>query len=144
MPFTRDLFLKHRPWLYHFTTADNVGLLRRHGAMFSAAEWVTRANDYRMQVVAPDNFLGQPRLNPRTLEIERGSCVTLNDQLPLRHEIHRVMHHISTRFPERMSDSLAEHVAIASALLSGDGPTASEKMTAHLRNGLQSVYHRAP
>ena len=57
---------------------------------------------------------------------------------------HRVMHHISTRFPRRMGEAFSEHEAIVSALLSGDGPAASERMTTHLRNGLQSVYRRHP
>ncbi len=62
----------------------------------------------------------------------------------IRDKIHRVMHHISTRFPGRMDGAVTEHEAIASALLSGDGPAAADRMTTHLRNGLQSVYHRAP
>jgi DNA-binding GntR family transcriptional regulator len=62
----------------------------------------------------------------------------------IRDKIHRVMHHISTRFPKRMHGALSEHEAIASALFSGDGALASERMATHLRNGLQSVYHRSP
>jgi DNA-binding GntR family transcriptional regulator len=62
----------------------------------------------------------------------------------IRDKIHRVMHHISTRYPGRMNGALSEHEAIAAAVLSGDGPAASERMATHLRNGLQSVYHRAP
>lgn len=57
-------------------------------------------------------------------------------------KIHRVMHHISTRFPDRMNSAFSEHEAIASALLEGDGPGASQRMATHLRNGLQSIYHR--
>jgi DNA-binding GntR family transcriptional regulator len=60
----------------------------------------------------------------------------------IRDKLHRVMHHISTRFPERMSGALREHEAIAAAILSGDGRIASEQMSMHLRNGLQSVYQR--
>jgi GntR family transcriptional regulator, rspAB operon transcriptional repressor len=70
-------------------------------------------------------------------EILRALCL-------IRDKIYRVMHHISTRFPERMKGSLAEHEAIASALLSGNGPAAAERMTDHLRNGLQSVFSRPP
>ena len=60
----------------------------------------------------------------------------------IRDKIHRVMDHISSRFPPRMSQSLDEHRVIAAALFEGDGPTASERMASHLRNGLQSIYHR--
>jgi DNA-binding GntR family transcriptional regulator len=60
----------------------------------------------------------------------------------IRDKLHRVMHHISTRFPERMSGALAEHEAIAASLVSGDGKAASERMSIHLQNGLRSVYHR--
>ena len=62
----------------------------------------------------------------------------------IRDKLHRVMHHISTRFPGRMSGALTEHEAIAVSLISGDGQVASEKMSTHLRNGLRSVYHRDP
>ncbi len=62
----------------------------------------------------------------------------------IRDKIHRVMHHISTRFPVRMNGALSEHEAIVAALLAGDGPAAADRMTSHLRNGLQSVYDRAP
>jgi DNA-binding GntR family transcriptional regulator len=62
----------------------------------------------------------------------------------IRDKIRGVIRHISTRIPERMKVSLAEHEAIASALLEGDGPAATERMATHLRNGLQSVYHRLP
>ena len=60
----------------------------------------------------------------------------------IRDKIHRVMDHISSRFPPRMSQSLDEHRVIAAALFEGDGPTASQRMASHLRNGLQSIYHR--
>ena len=55
-----------------------------------------------------------------------------------------MIHHLSTRLPRRMADSLAEHEAIASALLSGDGPAAKERIATHLRNGLRSLYQRDP
>jgi DNA-binding GntR family transcriptional regulator len=60
----------------------------------------------------------------------------------IRDKIHGVIHQISTRFPERVQVSLAEHEGIVSALLSGDGPAASERIITHLRNGFQSLYHR--
>jgi DNA-binding GntR family transcriptional regulator len=62
----------------------------------------------------------------------------------IRDKLHRVMHHISTRFPGRMSGALIEHEAIVSALVSGDGRAASAEIATHLRNGLQSVYFRHP
>jgi DNA-binding GntR family transcriptional regulator len=62
----------------------------------------------------------------------------------VRDKIHRVMHHIVTRFPQRMTEALSEHEAVVLALAAGDGPAAAERMTTHLRNGLQSVYHRHP
>jgi DNA-binding GntR family transcriptional regulator len=60
----------------------------------------------------------------------------------IRDKIHGVILHISTRLPGRTKDSLAEHEAIAAALLAGDGPGAAERISTHLRNGLQSLYHR--
>jgi DNA-binding GntR family transcriptional regulator len=60
----------------------------------------------------------------------------------IRDKIQGVIHHISTRFPQRVLASLSEHEAVVKAILAGDGPTASEKMAAHLRRGLQSVYDR--
>lgn len=62
----------------------------------------------------------------------------------LRDTIQGVIHHLSTRLPRRMADSLAEHEAIASALRSGDGTAAQERVAAHLRNGLRSLYRRDP
>jgi DNA-binding GntR family transcriptional regulator len=70
-------------------------------------------------------------------EITRAMC-------QIRVKLHRVMYHISTRFPERMSGALTEHEAIASSLVSGDGQAASEMMSTHLRNGLRSVYDHHP
>jgi GntR family transcriptional regulator, rspAB operon transcriptional repressor len=60
----------------------------------------------------------------------------------IRDKIHRVMHHISTRSSARMTSALSEHEEILAALVTGDGPSASERMVTHLRNGLQSVYRR--
>lgn len=61
----------------------------------------------------------------------------------IRDKLQRVMHHISSRTPARMSSAHAEHEHIATALLAGDGPKASERMTTHLRNGVRSIYHRS-
>ena len=33
MPFTRQHFLRHKPWLYHFTHPSNVDVLRQEMAM---------------------------------------------------------------------------------------------------------------
>jgi DNA-binding GntR family transcriptional regulator len=60
----------------------------------------------------------------------------------IREKAHNVIYQISTRQPERMGVSLAEHVAIADAIRAGDGPLASERMLAHLRNGIESLYQR--
>jgi DNA-binding GntR family transcriptional regulator len=60
----------------------------------------------------------------------------------IRDKIHGVIQHITSRLPERTKASLSEHEAIAEALLAGDGPGASARVTAHLRNGLQSLFHR--
>ncbi len=60
----------------------------------------------------------------------------------IRERAHVVIHQISSRNPGRMAVSLAEHEAISAAILAGDGPAAAERMTAHLRYGLQSIYDR--
>jgi DNA-binding GntR family transcriptional regulator len=60
----------------------------------------------------------------------------------IRDKIHGVIHHISTRFPQRVKASLSEHAAIVSALLAGNGTAAADAMATHLRNGLESVYYR--
>ncbi len=62
----------------------------------------------------------------------------------LREKVHGVIYHISTRFPQRMAVSFAEHETIAEAIRQGDGPIAAERMRTHLRNGLQSIYRRDP
>lgn len=62
----------------------------------------------------------------------------------IRDKTYRVMHHISTQFPTRMGEALAEHEAIFSSLLSENGGAASERMATHLRNGVQSIYRRDP
>lgn len=60
----------------------------------------------------------------------------------IREKAHYVIYQISTRHPERMAVSLAEHVAITEALIDGDGTLAAERMTSHLRNGIESLYNR--
>lgn len=72
----------------------------------------------------------------------RGNAEITRAMGQIRDKIHRVVHHISTRFPGRMVGALAEHEAVAAALLAGDGATAAQQMATHLRNGLQSVYQR--
>jgi hypothetical protein len=63
MSFTRAHFIRHKPWLYHFTHLDNVDVLRRETAMLSAAAWVARANAFEPgQVPNPHAFLSEPRL----------------------------------------------------------------------------------
>ncbi|HEU5118608.1 MAG TPA: GntR family transcriptional regulator [Isosphaeraceae bacterium] len=58
----------------------------------------------------------------------------------VQEKVHRVIYQISTRSPSRMDVSLAEHEAIAQAILSGDACSASERMVEHLRNGLRLLY----
>jgi DNA-binding GntR family transcriptional regulator len=60
----------------------------------------------------------------------------------IRDKIHAVIHHISTRLPQRIKASLSEHEAIAAALLAGDRRGAAERVVIHLRNGLRSIYSR--
>jgi DNA-binding GntR family transcriptional regulator len=60
----------------------------------------------------------------------------------IREKVHGVIRYISSRHPERMAGSLAEHEHIAEAILAGNGPEAAERMKAHLRYGLQSIYDR--
>lgn len=62
----------------------------------------------------------------------------------IREKAHNVIFQISTRHPERMAVSFAEHVAIADALRRGDGAVAAERMRMHLRNGIASLYNRDP
>jgi DNA-binding GntR family transcriptional regulator len=62
----------------------------------------------------------------------------------IRDKIHGVIHHITTRCPERVKASLSEHEAIVSALLAGDALAATEQIKTHLRNGLESIYQRHP
>ena len=86
MSFNLAQFVRHRPWLYHFTHADNVDMLRRETAMLSAAAWVERANGFEIgQVPDPNTFLGAPRLASIPLRVGAGQVVRLNDQLPLQH-----------------------------------------------------------
>lgn len=60
----------------------------------------------------------------------------------LREKVQGAIQQISSQRPQRMAGSLAEHQAIAEALVAGDGPAAVERMKAHLRYGLQCLYDR--
>lgn len=60
----------------------------------------------------------------------------------IREKVYGVIHQISSRHPARMAVSLAEHQAIAGALIAGEPALAAEKMTLHLRNGLQCIFDR--
>jgi DNA-binding GntR family transcriptional regulator len=60
----------------------------------------------------------------------------------IRDKIHGIIQQISIRMPKRMKSSLAEHEAIVAALVASDGPTAAERMSIHLRNGLECIYNR--
>ena len=61
----------------------------------------------------------------------------------IREKVHTAIYQISSRQPQRMAGSVAEHQGIADALIAGDGSTAMERMKAHLRFGLQCSYdHR--
>jgi DNA-binding GntR family transcriptional regulator len=65
-----------------------------------------------------------------------GNREILRVMAQIREKVHAVVHLISARHPGRMADSLAEHRAIAEALLGGDGPAAAERMRVHLRSGV--------
>jgi len=61
----------------------------------------------------------------------------------IREKVHTAIYQISSRQPQRMAGSVAEHQGIADALIAGDGSAAMERMKAHLRFGLQCSYdHR--
>ena len=60
----------------------------------------------------------------------------------LREKVQGAIQQISSRRPERMAGSLAEHQAIADAVVAGNGPAAVERMKAHLHYGLQCLYDR--
>jgi DNA-binding GntR family transcriptional regulator len=62
----------------------------------------------------------------------------------IREKVHSAIYRISSRQPERMAGSLAEHCGIADAIIAGDGLVAAERMKAHLRFGLQCTYDRHP
>jgi hypothetical protein len=53
--------------------------------MLCAAVWVDRANRFRPQIEDPHAYLGSARVQVRTLDIDHGRMVTLNDQLPIRY-----------------------------------------------------------
>lgn len=87
MAFTRDHFIRHRRWLYHFTAPDNLALLGAERAMLSAAAWVERANAFRAgQIPDVHAFLGTARLQRHPLDVGPGLVVMINDQWPLRSE----------------------------------------------------------
>ena len=84
MAFSRDHFIRHRPYLYHFTSLANAKLLRCQREMLSAAAWVIEANQYKPQVDDANAFLAKARLDPVVLLVGPERIVTLNDQRPLR------------------------------------------------------------
>ena len=70
MSFTRQHFLRYKPWLYHFTHPDNLDLLRKEVAILSTATWVRRANLFEPgQVPNPYAFLGEPRIARHPLRV---------------------------------------------------------------------------
>jgi hypothetical protein len=87
MAFNRAHFIRHRPWLYHFTAHHNADLLRAERATLSATAWVERANAFQPGQVPDEHaFLGTARLQPDPLVAGPRLTVTLNDQWPLRSE----------------------------------------------------------
>ena len=60
----------------------------------------------------------------------------------IREKVQGAIHQITLLSPQRMAGSLAEHQAIADAVVAGDGPVAVDRMKAHLRYGLQCLYDR--
>ena len=84
MAFSRTHFIRHRPWLYHYTNPSNLESLVRRREMLSARVWVLEANQFRQQVPDVDAFLGTARGEQFPLEIGENSIVMLNDQIPLR------------------------------------------------------------
>jgi DNA-binding GntR family transcriptional regulator len=53
----------------------------------------------------------------------------------LRAKIHRVVHRVNGQHPERMRTAYEEHLAIADAVLAGDGELAAKHMIHHLEVG---------
>lgn len=84
MAFSREHFLRYRPYLYHYTSEQNVVLLQKTRELRSAAAWVKAANAFRAQVKDVQAFLGEPRFEPINLEVAKALRVILNDQRPLR------------------------------------------------------------
>jgi DNA-binding GntR family transcriptional regulator len=62
----------------------------------------------------------------------------------IREKVHSVIHHITSRHSARMEVSLAEHRAIADAILACDATSAADRMRTHLHNGLRCVYDCEP
>jgi DNA-binding GntR family transcriptional regulator len=57
----------------------------------------------------------------------------------LRDRIHRVIHRVFTRNPERVASSYAEHRAIADAVTAGDAELAAQRVEEHLRVGRDAL-----
>ncbi len=57
----------------------------------------------------------------------------------LREKIHRVVMQVFRLSPGRLTNSYEEHVAIADAVIRGDGPLAAERVERHLEYGKQSL-----
>lgn len=89
MAFTRSHWIRHRPFVYHFATLENIERIVKRGEMLSAEAIVKRAHAYDpTQVPDPGAFLRAPRVGPIALTIgpELEDVFVLNDQLPMRHE----------------------------------------------------------
>lgn len=89
MAFTRNHWIRHRPFLYHFAPADNIERIIARREMLSAEVIVRKAYSYDpTQIPDPDAFLRSPREEPVALRV--GPLVEdlfeLNDQLPMLHE----------------------------------------------------------
>jgi hypothetical protein len=84
MAFSREQFVRLRPYLYHLTNPTNLPMLRRERSLRSAAWWAGAAHRFAPQLEDPEAFLAAPRLRPVTLRVGRGRRVTLNDQFPMR------------------------------------------------------------
>lgn len=86
MAFTREHFIRLRPFLYHLTNPTNEPMLAREREMLCPEARLAAANAYKPQIADPVVFLQTARLQPVVLRVGRGCRVTLNDQFPLRSE----------------------------------------------------------
>lgn len=89
MAFTRNHWVRHRPFLYHYAPLENVKRIIKRGEMLSAAIIVRKAYAYDpTQIPDPSAFLRTPR--ERSIVLRVGPLVEdlfeLNDQLPMLHE----------------------------------------------------------